>query len=214
MIDENQFSYSLEALCARYGLPGKDEALLNQAVAAAGFPLKRAKEYIWQLPARFVGPYAEIDAVRTLELFETLNPILDREGTRDADRLEVDLLPMVMEMRRRGIRIDQDAAEQARDLLLGKRDAALAELSKELGTTVSMAEINRSKWKADAFDRYGIGYQRTAKGNPSLTGGGGESGWMIKDEHCLPRLISTTSKYDSAACKFLEGYILEHIVNG
>ena len=38
MIDENQFSYSLEALCARYGLPGKDEALLNQAVEAAGFP--------------------------------------------------------------------------------------------------------------------------------------------------------------------------------
>jgi hypothetical protein len=37
LIDENQFSYSLEALCARYGLPGKDEALLQQAVAAAGF---------------------------------------------------------------------------------------------------------------------------------------------------------------------------------
>ena len=64
MIDENQFSYSLDSLCGRYGLPGKDEALLNQAVEAAGCPVKRAKEYIWQLPARFVGPYAEIDAVR------------------------------------------------------------------------------------------------------------------------------------------------------
>jgi len=84
-------AHTLAALCARYGLPGKDEALLNQAIEAAGFPVKRAKEYIWQLPARFVGPYAEIDAVRTLELFEKLNPILDREGTRDAYRLEVDL---------------------------------------------------------------------------------------------------------------------------
>jgi hypothetical protein len=35
-----------------------------------------------------------------------------------------------------------------------------------------------------------------------------------QDEHWLPRLISTASKYDSAACKFLEGHILEHIVNG
>ena len=43
MIDENQFSYSLEALCARYGLPGKDEALLNQTVEAAGFPIKRPR---------------------------------------------------------------------------------------------------------------------------------------------------------------------------
>ena len=40
MIDENQFSYSLDSLCGRYGLPGKDEALLNQAVEAAGFPVK------------------------------------------------------------------------------------------------------------------------------------------------------------------------------
>ena len=34
-------------------------------------------------------------------------PILDREGTRAAYRLECDLLPMVLEMRRRGIRIDR-----------------------------------------------------------------------------------------------------------
>ena len=43
----------------------------------------------------------------TLALFEDLDPILDQEGTRAAYRLEVDLLPMVHEMRRRGIRIDQ-----------------------------------------------------------------------------------------------------------
>ena len=94
------------------------------------------------MPARYVGPYAEADAVNTLLLFEKLDPILDREGTRDAYRLDVDLLPMVLEMRRRGIRIDQDAAEQARDLMLGKRDAALAELSEQLGSAVSMDEIS------------------------------------------------------------------------
>jgi len=33
LIDENQFSYSLNALCARYGLPGKDESLLREARA-------------------------------------------------------------------------------------------------------------------------------------------------------------------------------------
>ena len=183
--------------CARdYGLPGKDEALLNQAVEAAGFPVKRAKEYIWQLPARFVGPYAEIDAVRTLELFETLNPILDREGTRDAYRLEVDLLPMVLEMRRRGIRIDQDAAEQARDLLLAKRDAALAELSAQHGAHVGMDEIQGRKWKEQTFDKYGISYPRTAKGNPSFAAG--KSGWMAQHAHWLPRLIAMASKYDAA----------------
>ena len=46
---------------------------------------------------------------------------------------------MVHEMRRRGIRVDQSAAEQARDYCLQKRDAALAELSEQLGSHVSMA---------------------------------------------------------------------------
>ena len=45
---------------------------------------------------------------------------------------------MVQEMRRRGIRVDQSAAEQARDYCLQKRDRALAELSEQLGSPVSM----------------------------------------------------------------------------
>ena len=85
---------------------------------------------------------------------------------------------MVLEMRRRGIRIDQDAAEQARDLLLAKRDAALAELSEQHGALVGMDEINGRKWKEQTFDKYGIGYPRTAKGNPSFAAG--KSGWMAK----------------------------------
>src|SRR4029077_3053678 len=118
------------ALCAWRGLPGKDETALKEAAIAAGMP-KRAKpqSYIWQLPACFVGPYAEADAANTLALFESLDPVLDREGTRAAYRLECELLPMVHEMRRRGIRIDVDAAERARDYLLAKRDAIFAEIS-------------------------------------------------------------------------------------
>jgi DNA polymerase I-like protein with 3'-5' exonuclease and polymerase domains len=147
IVDENRFNYSLDALCTRRGLPGKDLASLKQAAAACGLP-KQAKpqSYIWQLPARYVGPYAEADAARTLALFESLDPVLDREGTRDAYRLEIDLLPMVHEMRRRGIRIDVAAAERARDQLLQKRDAVFAELSTKLGTAVGMAEIGRNKW--------------------------------------------------------------------
>ncbi len=215
-VDENLFRYSLDALCETYGLPGKDEILLREAVEAAGFAPRRKKvnvqSHIWQLPARYVGPYAEADAVNTLLLFEKLNPVLDQEKTRDAYRLDVDLLPMVLEMRRRGIRIDQDAAEQARDLLLGKRDAALAELSSQLGTAVSMAEINSSKWKAKAFDANQIDYPRTPKGNPSFAAG--KSGWLAKHGHWLPRGIATAAKYDAAGTKFVEGHILNHIVNG
>ena len=215
IVDENRYSYSLDALCAWRGLPGKDETLLRQAVEACGFKVSKKnplQSHIWRVPARYVGPYAEADAANTLALFESLDPVLDKEGTRAAYRLEVDLLPMVHEMRRRGIRIDTAAAEQARDLLLQKRDAVFAELSEKLGVRVGMEEIGRNKWLAQTFDQHGIAYPRTAKGNPSFTAG--TTGWMHKHEHWLPRLIVKADKAHNAATKFLETYILGHAVNG
>src|SRR6266540_178699 len=53
LIDENRFSYGLDALCAWRGLPGKDTALLHETVTAAGWaPHKRSinvAEYIHRL---------------------------------------------------------------------------------------------------------------------------------------------------------------------
>ena len=213
LVDENRYSYRLDALCAWRNLPGKDIALLRDAATAIGMP-KRGKPqaYIWQLPARFVGPYAEADAANTLALWESLDPVLDQEGTRAAYRLEVELLPMVQAMRRRGIRIDVAAAERARDHLLQKRDAAFAELSEKLGATVGMAEIGRNKWLSATFDQHGIKYPRTPKGNPSFTAG--TTGWMQKHEHWLPQLIVKADKFNNAAVNFLQGHILDHVVNG
>jgi hypothetical protein len=116
MVDENRFKYSLDALCVWRGLPGKDDAPLRQGIEALGLHGNKRKKllsqtHIWQLPARYVAPYAESDAVNTLLLHENLDPVLDQEGTRAAYRLECDILPMVLEMRLRGIRVDLDAAE-------------------------------------------------------------------------------------------------------
>src|SRR5262249_54535633 len=187
----------------------------TKAFAALGLVANKRKKvnaqaHIWQLPARYVGPYAEAEAANTLALFESLNPVLDKEGTRDAYRLEVDLLPMVHEMRRRGIRADQSAAEQGRDYCLQKRDQALAELSEKLGRPVSMHEIASPTWKANTFDAHGINYPRTAKGNPSFTAG--KLGWMAVHPHWLPQLIATTNKYNHAGSTFLQGHILEHLI--
>jgi DNA polymerase I-like protein with 3'-5' exonuclease and polymerase domains len=217
MVDENRYTYNLDDLCTWRGLPGKDETLLLEGCRAMGLiPKGRKKfnpqEHIHELPARFIGAYAEQDAASTLALFESLDPILDQEKTRGAYRLEIDLLPMVHEMRRRGIRIDQSAAERARDLILQKRDAALAELSEKIGAPIGMDEIASPTWKARTFDTHAIKYPRTKKGNPSFKAG--KTGWMSAHPHWLPQLIATANKYDAAGSKFLEGHILTHLVKG
>jgi DNA polymerase I-like protein with 3'-5' exonuclease and polymerase domains len=190
---------------------------LHEGCAALGLITSTRKKfkpqaYIWRLPAHFVGPYAETDAVRTLELFESLNPVLDREGTRDAYRLEIELLPMVHRMRRRGIRIDISAAEQARDFLLRKRDTVLAQICEKLGTSVGMDEINGRKWLISTFARLGIAYPLTEKGNPSFKRG--KKGWMQHSSHWLPPLIAAANQLDQYGDNFLQTQILGHIKNG
>jgi DNA polymerase I-like protein with 3'-5' exonuclease and polymerase domains len=217
LVDENRFKYGLDELCRWRGLPGKDDALLHQGIEALGLVTNKRKKiipqsHLWQLPARYVGPYAEQDAISTLELFESLDPVLDKEATRGAYRLEVELLPMVLEMRRRGIRTDVEAAERARDHLLQRRDAVFTELSAKLGVGVSMAEIGRNKWLTETFDKHGIKYPRTAKGNPSFTAG--TTGWMHTHSHWLPQLVAKADRYNKAAVDFLEGHVLRHVVNG
>jgi DNA polymerase I-like protein with 3'-5' exonuclease and polymerase domains len=218
MVDENRLKYSLDALCAWRGFPGKDETLLLEGCAALGLiPPRKRKSFkpqsvLWQLPARFAGLYAETDAIRTLQLFESLDPVLEQEGTRNAYRLECDLLPMVHRMRRRGIRIDIGAAEQVRNLLLSKRDAVLAQISEKLGANTGMDEINGRKWLITTFDRFGIEYPRTEKGNPSFKRG--KRGWMQHSQHWLPPLVAAADQLDQYGDNFLQKQIIDHIENG
>jgi DNA polymerase I-like protein with 3'-5' exonuclease and polymerase domains len=195
-------------------LPGKDTALLEEAVKAAGWASGKRSinvaEHIHKLPAHLVEPYAKADPVATLRLFEDLNPILDKEGTRDAYRLEVDLLPMVHEMRCRGVRVDNAKAEQGRDYCLQKRDRALAELSEKLGANVCMEEIASRKWLVETFDAHRVNYPRTKKGNPSFKAG--KLGWMATHPHWLPRLMAIANKYHYTGSTFLQAHILDHLI--
>jgi DNA polymerase I-like protein with 3'-5' exonuclease and polymerase domains len=219
MIDENRFYYRLDSLCEWRGLEGKNETTLRNEIEAR-FGVKCSKRgknkpqaFIWQLPAQIVGPYAETDAAQTLALFESLYPILEQEDTGKAYRLEVDLLPMVLEMRWRGIRVDVAAAERNRDLLLQKRDAVFVELAEKLGVVaVDIEDIGNTKWLAEKCDRLGIKYPYTNTGKPSFTAG--TLGWMHRSEHWFPQLVVKADKYNKAATDFLQRHILDHVVSG
>jgi DNA polymerase I-like protein with 3'-5' exonuclease and polymerase domains len=218
MVDESRFDYSLDKLCEWRGLPGKNEAALREEIETrfgvkCGVRKNKPQAYIARLPAQFVGPYAEGDAAQTLALFESLNPVLDQEGTRAAYRLEVDLLPMVLEMRRRGIRVDVAAAERNRDLLLQKRDAVFAELAEKLGVAaVDIEDIGHTGWLAETCGRLGIKYPYTNTGKPSFTAG--TLGWMHRHEHWFPQLVVKADKYNKAAVDFLQRHVLNHTVDG
>lgn len=209
MIDENRFSYALDALCKWQGIKGKDEAKLKEAAAIFGIDPKKE---LFKLPARFVGEYAEQDAVATLNLFLKLRPQLEQQKVVEAYELDRDLIPMVIEMRRRGIRIDMDYAERLASDAEASRDEVLAELSTRItiGRKVTIHDVGSPKFLAQVFTAEGIHFPRTPK-----TGQGSfKSEWMERTNHWLPQLIVKAHRRQEIASKFLREYILSFTHRG
>lgn len=201
LLDENALNYQLDTVAKRRGVPGKDEGLLRQAAEALGCDPKKD---MWRMPARFVGPYAVQDAAATQQLVEVMWPQLETQSLEDAYRLETALVPMLLEMRRRGIRIDMDAVGPAKRQLLGKRDEALAELSDKLtiGRDVTITDVLSSKFLLGLFTAENLPYGSTEKGNPSFA-----NDEIDKIDHWLPQLVVTARQAHDAGNKFIGNYI-------
>jgi DNA polymerase I-like protein with 3'-5' exonuclease and polymerase domains len=77
LIDENRLSYSLDNLGKDFLGDKKKQDLLYDAARAYG--IKDIKAQMDKLPAPFVGPYGEYDAVLTLRLWNHFNEIIDKQ---------------------------------------------------------------------------------------------------------------------------------------
>lgn len=220
MLDENRLTYNLDSICRDLGVPGKAEASLKEALLVYGYPSAgdTYKANLWRLPARYVGPYAEPDAVATLAAYRAMVPRLEAEGTTAAYRTEMDLVPCVHEMRWRGVKVNVERAARGAEALRKQRDAVLGELSRRLGCRAGMEDIGRTRWLEEKFTEQGIPFPRTPptrnypNGQPSFTAGA--VGWMPKNPHWLPQLVVKADKLNKAAKDFLEGHVIAYAHRG
>ncbi len=104
LLDENRFTYELDRVAKDYGFGGKDETLLREAAKMAGVNIKSG---LWKLSPRYVGPYGERDAQLNLTLYKHLKPLVEAEEMGEVFKLEMDLLPLWVDMTWRGVLIDQ-----------------------------------------------------------------------------------------------------------
>lgn len=203
MLDENRVGqFNLDAVCKWRGVPGKDESKLKEAAAAFGVD---PKAEMWKLPAKFVGIYAEDDAQACLEAVKSMLPDIREEGLEEAYQVELDLIPLLYEMRRRGIRIDSDAAEQAIIRIESQRDDLLKDLSRRTGISLDMKGLGSSSVKQELFDAENIVYPIT----PKTKKGSFKSKWMEKQNHWLPRQIVEINRLHRLATVFIRGHILD-----
>ena len=203
LLDENRFSYALNALGATYLGERKAEEELKRAAAQHGVD---AKAEMWKLPPARVALYAETDARLTLQLWHVLRRELEREECLPILDLELSLLPLVFEMRRRGVRVDVEKAEQTKKILEQKEKKLLQEVYQETGVNL---EPWTAKSIADVFKKLGLSYGVTEKSKtPSFTK------QFLKDhKHPIVKKVLEIREYNKANTTFVDTILL-HQHNG
>jgi DNA polymerase I-like protein with 3'-5' exonuclease and polymerase domains len=142
LINELHNKYSLDAICKRRGMEGKKEDLLIAAARDLGIDPKRD---MYLLAGRFVGAYAEYDVDAPLKLMRKMDrDIADQELERVWD-LECRVLPALIRMRMRGVRVNLDKLERIEEWSFAEEAKALHEVKHHSGVTIDVGDV----WKAD-----------------------------------------------------------------
>ena len=202
LIDEESESTSLNALCKKYLGGSKDEKLLNDAAAAHGF--KDVKGNIWKLHSKYVGPYAEYDAQAPLLIHQKQIMTLQNESLSSIFQLESKLLPLLWKMRKRGIRMDLERANNLSRKLKVEEDELRLAMKRKYGCDVD-------EWSGGQLamicDRLGIKYPRTEAGNPSFT-----SDFIEGTIHPFFDDLSDLRELSKLRDTFVDGWIIDNAV--
>lgn len=207
LLDERA-EVALETLAQKYLGEGKESSLLYRWCADfyGGKANGTQRANIYRSPPRLVGPYAESDADLPLRVAVAMYPHLVREGMVDLFRMECDLIPMLIDMRFAGVTVNIPRAEELRETLTEREKLEAAKLRNLVGFDV---DINSAETLARAFDKVGLGYNKTAKGKPSFT-----KDFLKAVQHPVADHIREIRKLAKLRGTFVESYILNSHVDG
>mgnify|MGYP003109487776 FL=1 len=194
LINENRFSFSLNACAKDYLGEIKNETFLNEKAKEWGID---PKADLWKLPAGYVGFYAEQDAALTLKLWQRFKTEISKQSINDVWEMEMELLPILIETRRKGIRVDEEKAVSLKKEFKEKEYQVLKKIKDE---TTMKPDIWAARSVAQVFDRIGVEYPRTPKtGEPSFT-----QNWLVNCNNPIAQLIREAREINKFHSTFID----------
>ena len=193
LIDENRYTYRLNSLAKDYLGELKAETDLNEAAKAHGVDPKME---MWMLPAEHVGYYAEQDARLTYLLWQRFKHEIFKQNLNTIWQLEKNLLPTLIKMRKKGIRVNVEKAEQLQQQFAVKEKNILQQIKKLVGKDI---DIWAARQIAFAFDKLGIDYPKSPKSKePSFT-----QNWLVNNDTKISKLIVSAREINKFHNTFL-----------
>lgn len=166
MLDEHAKSHALEHSVAVRGLPGKKSEMMYEHISKIlGVPNnKEVMSHFWRLPGNdpVAVEYATGDGTSTWHLWQSQMPDIKKEGLAQVAQLEYDLIWYVVQMERRGVRIDENRLEELEGIFKKRMAEAMDALPPGFNSRAPTQVVAY-------FEKEGItDFPRTALGNVSF----------------------------------------------
>lgn len=217
LIDDLQMSYSVENIAQRYGIPGKDYGVLEAAAEGYGI----TKHEMYKLPSWHVAEYAIQDVAIPLTINRRQDrkieePDCDGRTLEQIYQLECRLLPALLRMRRRGVRVSLERLEAFEKLTIVEQQIALQKICDHTGVMLSLGDVEKKEalllpLKQIGVDRDKIPHTpggKNAKPQPKI-----DKVFLKSLNHPVADLLLRARKLSKLRSTFCEG-IKRHLVDG
>ena len=204
LVDENRFRYDLNSVANDYIGMGKNESALQEAAKEWGVD---PKSEMYKLPAMYVGEYAERDAEITLSLWQEFKKEINSQDLHAIVELEQKVFPCLLDMKLKGVRVDEDQIEKVESTLQKNYDSYMKRVYEEIGFYPEV-------WAAASIEKACIArniddFDRTAKtGKPSFT-----KNYLKNHKDPVLRAINSAREADKLRNTFVDS-LKKFVYNG
>lgn len=215
LIDEYSNKYDLDSLGQKYLGMSKKSDVLERYCTTMGWQGKPVSN-IWRMPSEVAAEYACVDVELPPLVLAKQKEEMERQGLIPTYNLEIGLIPLLLQMRKQGVRIDLPMLHKVIHQTTEKRFEASERVIAWAGREVS----HTSGQIAKVFDERGVPYPRNPP-TPKMREKGKPGNPNI-DKHVLKNLskeypickdILEWRQYDTLTSLFFLPYLDFH-VNG
>lgn len=205
LIYELHMNYSLKEIGKRNGFESKNEGKLEEAARSFGLDPKKG---LWRLDPKYVGEYAESDVTSPLQIYENQRKVLTQDDLWQVYNMESDLLPVLIRMRQRGVRIDQTKLHEIERWAEREEQKALDVIYEMTGIRIGYGEVWKPGPLAPALEYIGIKLEKTSTGAPQI-----DRFLLGANKHPVTQAIQRARKVNKLRTTFAAS-IWRYLVNG
>lgn len=204
LIDENAKSYSLGTLAEKYlGETKVDDELYEYCASQFGGRATRTQAgNIYRCPPAVVAKYGIGDVILPLRIWRYQRDELSRQALWDVFDLETALIPMLLDMKARGVRVNMSKVDEVQSSAAKRMIALQKEIDQMAGMPIAVYE---NACLQEAYTKLDLPYARTEAGNASFTAAvleNSEFGQKVN------QLKQATKMHDV----FLDSYINNYVI--